>query len=116
LDNLADYAELDTAAIIRQIASHRQANQTLFNTSAKNSLGQRTGRTVGQLTKDCTKTNWYSNHYCGKVAEHNNSIQQLQSRLDGHQKYQSALAHYQTTQQAFSDLTVTGAANQAHSL
>jgi len=116
LDSLTDYAQLDTAAITRQIASHRQATQTLFNTSANNSLGQRTGQTVGQLTADCTKTNWYSNHYCGKVAEHNNTIQQLQSRLDGHQKYQSALAHYQTAQQAFSGLAVTGAANQAHSL
>jgi len=116
LDSLTDYAERDMAAITRQIASYRQANQTLFNTSANNRLGQRTGRTVGQITKDCTKTNWYSNHYCGKVADNNDTIRQLQSRLDGHQKYQSVLAHYQTAQQAFSGLAVTGAANQAHSL
>ena len=116
LDNLADYAQLDTAAITTQIASYRQANQTLLNTSAKNSLGQNTGRTVGQLTKGCTKDNWYSNHYCGKAADNNDTIQQLQSRLDGHQRYQATLAHYQTAQQAFSDLPLTGAANQAHSL
>ena len=116
LDSLTDYAQLDTAAITSQIASHRQANQTLLNTSANNSLGQDTGRTVGQITAGCTKDNWYRNQYCGKLTNNKASIQQLQAKLDGHQRYQAALAHYQTAQQAFSGLTLTGAANQAHPL
>jgi hypothetical protein len=116
LNELADYANVDSGTIAASIASLRQANQTLFNSKAKNSAGQRTGRTVGHMTADCTKTNWYFDHYCGKAINNNASIQQLQARLEGHQRYQAASAHYQTTQQAFSDLTISSAANQAHPL
>jgi hypothetical protein len=110
------YADVDTGAIAAQIASLRDANQTLFNTPAKNSVNQRTGRTVGQMTADCTKTNWYFNHYCGKVTDNNASIQQWQARLDGHQRYQAALAHYEAAEQKFSELTASATTNQAHPL
>jgi hypothetical protein len=116
LDNLAQYANVDTAAITAQIASSQGANDALFNTIAKNSRGQNTGRTVGQLTAQCTKDNWYTRHYCGKRVDNNAKIQQLQARLDGYQQYQSALAHHQTAQNAFNELAIVGAANQAHSL
>ena len=116
LDELAQYALPDTAAITAQIGSLTKANQTLLNSPANNSIGQRTGRSVGQMTSQCTENNWYTGHYCGKVTDNNTSIQQLQARLDGHDQYQSALAHHQQAQQTFGGLTVSGAANQAHSL
>jgi hypothetical protein len=116
LDNLAQYANVDTAAITAQIASYQGANDALFNTIAKNSRGQNTGRTVSEITAQCTKNNWYTRHYCGKQIDNNAQIQQLQARLDGYQQYQSALAHHQTAQNAFNELAIVGAANQAHSL
>jgi hypothetical protein len=116
LDNLAQYANVDTAAISAEIASYQGANDALFNTVAKNSLGQSTGRTVSEITAQCTKNNWYTRHYCGKRVDNRAKIQQLQARLDGYQQYQSALAHHQTAQKAFNDLALVGAANQAHSL
>jgi hypothetical protein len=116
LDNLAQYANVDTAAITAQIASFQGGNDALFNTVAKNSLGQSTGRTVGQMTAQCTKNNWYTRQYCGKRADNQAQIQQLQARLHGYERYQSALAHHQTAQKAFNELAITGAANQAHSL
>jgi hypothetical protein len=116
LDNLAQYADVDTAAITAQIASSQGANERFFNTIAKNSLGQSTGRTVGQLTAQCTKDNWYTRQYCGKRFDNQAQIQQLQARLDGYQRYQSALAHHQTAQKAFNELAIVGAANQLHPL
>jgi hypothetical protein len=116
LDNLAQYANVDTAAITAQIASSQGANDALFNTVAKNSLGQSTGRTVGEITAQCTKNNWYTRQYCGKRVDNQAQIQQLQARLDGYQRYQSALAHHQTAQTAFNQLAIVGAANQAHPL
>jgi hypothetical protein len=68
------------------------------------------------MTADCTKTNWYFNRYCGNVTDNNASIQQLQARLDGHQRYQSALEHYENAEQAFNELTATGFGEQAHPL
>jgi hypothetical protein len=50
------------------------------------------------------------------MSDNNASIQQLQAKLDGHQRYQAALAHYQSAQQAFSGLTISSAANQSHPL
>jgi hypothetical protein len=116
LEELADYAQLDNQAIAAQIASLRQENQTRFQTPAKNSAGQRTGRTVGQMTADCTKTNWYFNRYCGNVTDNKASLQRLQARLDSHQRYQSALEHYDNAEQAFNELTATETANKAHPL
>jgi hypothetical protein len=116
LEELADYAQLDNQAIAAQIASLRQQNQTLFQTPAKNSAGQSAGRTVGQMTANCTKTNWYFNRYCGNVTDNNALRQQLQARLTGHQRYQSALEHYENAEQAFNELTATETANQAHPL
>jgi hypothetical protein len=116
LDSLAQYANVDTAALTAQIASSQGANERFFNTIAKNSLGQSTGRTVGQITAQCTKDNWYARHYCGKRLDNQAQIQQLQARLDGYQRYQSALAHHQTAQKAFNELAIVGAANQAHPL
>jgi hypothetical protein len=116
LDNLAQYAHVDTAAITAQIASSQGANEAFFNTIAKNSRGQSTGRTVGQITAQCTKDNWYTRQYCGKRVDNQAKIQQLQARLDGYQQYQSALAHHKTAQNAFNELAIVGAANQAHPL
>jgi hypothetical protein len=116
LDNLAQYAHVDTAAIKAQIASSQGATEAFFNTIAKNSLGQSTGRTVGEITAQCTKENWYTRQYCGKRLLNQAQIQQLQARLDGYQRYQSALAHHQTAQNAFNELAIVGAANQAHPL
>jgi hypothetical protein len=116
LDKLAQYADVDTAAITAQIASYQGANDALFNTIAKNSLGQSTGRTVGQITAQCSKDNWYTRQYCGKRVDNQAQIQQLHARLHGYQRYQSALAHHQTAQNAFNDLAIVGATNQAHSL
>jgi hypothetical protein len=116
LDNLAQYAHVDTAAITAQIASYQSATDIVFNTIAKNSLGQSTGRTVGQLTAQCTKDNWYTRQYCGKRFDNQAQIQQLQAQLQGYQRYQSALAHHQTAQKAFNELAIVGAANQAHPL
>jgi hypothetical protein len=113
LNRLNEYANVDTTAIAAEIASVQQANQTWFARPAKNSLGQSTGQTIGQMTADCTNQNWYFNRYCQKVADNKASIQQLQARLDGYQRYQAALSHYQAAQQAFSELT--GSSNhQAH--
>jgi hypothetical protein len=83
LDKLAQYANVDTAAITAQIASYQGANDALFNTITKNSLGKSTGRTVGQITAQCTK-NWYTRHYCGKRVDNRAQIQQLQARLHGY--------------------------------
>jgi len=118
LDQLAQYASLDTVAITAKIGSLTAANQTLLNSQSNNSIGQRTGRTVGQMTVHCTENNWYSGHYCGEFINNKASIQQLQARLDGHDRYQSVHAHHQMAQQSFRELTVTGAAaaNQAHPL
>jgi hypothetical protein len=116
LDKLAQYAEVDTAALTAQITSYQSANERFFNTVAKNSHGQSTGRTVGQLTAQCTKDNWYTRQYCGKRLDNQAQIQQLQARLHGYQQYQSALAHHQTAQKAFNELAIVGASNQAHSL
>jgi hypothetical protein len=104
LNNLAQYADVDTAAITAQIASYQGANEAFFNTVAKNSLGQSTGRTVGQITAQCTKDNWYTRQYCGKRLDNQAQIQQLQAQLHGYQRYQSALAHHQTVQKAFNEL------------
>jgi hypothetical protein len=90
LDNLAQYANVDTAAITAQIASYQSANDALFNTIAKNSRGQNTGRTVSEITAQCTKNNWYTRHYCGKRVDNRAKIQQLQARLDGYERYQSS--------------------------
>lgn len=114
VNRLAQYAKVDTAGIAAQIGSLKQANQTLFNSPANNSLGQPTGRTVGQMTADCSNRNWYTNHYCGQVTDNNALIQQLQAQSDAHQRYQAALAHYQAAQQAFSQLTVASTSNQTH--
>jgi hypothetical protein len=116
LDSLAQYAHVDTAAITAQIASYQGANDSFFNSVAKNSLGQSTGRTVGQLTAQCTKDNWYTRHYCGKRLDNHAQIQQLQAQLQGYQQYQSALAHHKKAQNAFHELAIVGAANQAHPL
>jgi len=50
LNGSTNYANVDTADLMTQIASYRESNQTLFNTPANNSVGQRTGQTVGQMT------------------------------------------------------------------
>jgi hypothetical protein len=88
LDSLSDYAPWsDTGAIRAEIESLRQQNQTVFQTAAKNSAGQHAGRTVGEMTANCTKTNWYFNRYCGDVTDNKASIQRLQARLDNHQRF-----------------------------
>jgi hypothetical protein len=116
LDELAQYANINTTALTAQIASYQSANERFFNTIAKNSLGQSTGRTVGEITAQCTKDNWYTRQYCGKRVNNNAQIQQLQARLHGYQQYQSALAHHRTAQKAFNELAIVGTANQAHPL
>jgi hypothetical protein len=116
LDELGQYANVNTAAITAQIASLQGANDALFSTAAKNSIGQSTGRTVGQITAQCTKDNWYTRHYCSKRLDNQAQIQQLQARLHGYQQYQSALAHHQTAQNAFNELAIIGTNNQAHPL
>ena len=116
LDNWAKYANLDTADLMTQISSYRESNQALFNTPANNIIGQSTGRTVGQMTEQCTKQNWYTQSYCGQWNHNNAQIQQLQAQLNGPQHYQSALADYQTALQSFNDLAISGAANQLHPL
>jgi hypothetical protein len=112
-DELAS-ANVNTAAITAQITLYRGTNDALFSTLGKNTIGQSTGRTKGQITAQCSEDNWYTRHYCGKWLSHHAEIQQLQVRLHGYQPYQSAFAHHQTAQNAFSELAIIGAANQAH--
>ena len=113
LDNLAQYATVDEASLTAQIAPKPPIKRCSIN-RPKTVMDRVRAKPSGKSPITAlNKTGILV--LCG-VANNNALIQQLQAQLMGHQRYQAAKAHYQSAQQAFNELTVTGVANRPHSL
>ncbi len=67
---------------------------TLWDTIAVNSLGQRTGKTVrSKLGGICPGTTWYHKKYCPEILAVQTRIKPYQQIIDNHAAYLSAIKH-----------------------
>jgi len=63
-----------------KIQLHSEVNRILGQT-AYNSNNQSTGRSVGQMTSNCTKDSWYRRQYCQKINALQAKLTQIDSQL-----------------------------------
>jgi hypothetical protein len=93
--SLSEYADKGQALSAQAKIDEFSAQLTaLLNGPARNSIGQRTGKTVTtQLDQGCPGSSWYHRKYCPEIQQLESEMGKHQSVIEGHQRYEAARVH-----------------------
>ena len=115
LSQYADKTQADAAqAKIQALETQLSA---LLNEPARNSVGQKTGKTVQrQLGQGCPGGSWYHGKYCPQIEGLKAEQAEFKRVIEGHQQYIAALKHKETMLSELTSLDVAtvGATSHLH--